>query len=99
MCRILVHFHKNAVASGCHGRARQQRCEVAVARSRVAGATWALHGMGGIKNHAVAGFTNPGQRAEVCHEIIITKGGAAFGEQELFCAKFLQLLRDKGARN
>jgi len=50
--------------------------------------------MGGVKNHAVAGFTNPGQRAEICDEIIITKGSAAFGEQELFCAKFLQLLRD-----
>src|SRR5207253_3487655 len=68
--------------------------EFAVARSKVAAAARALDGMGRVKNDAVAGLTNPGQRAKVCDEIVITKGGAPFGEKELFRPKFLQLLRN-----
>src|SRR2546423_1502808 len=60
----------------------------------VAGATGALHGMGGVKNDAVAGLANPGQRAEIGDEIVITKSGAAFGKEKLFRAKLLQLLRN-----
>src|SRR4029077_4051709 len=48
--------------------------------------------MGRVKNHAVAGFTNPSERAEIGDEIVITKSGAAFGEEKLFRAKLLQLL-------
>jgi len=50
--------------------------------------------MGGVKHHAVAGLTNPGQRSEIGDEIVITKSGAAFGEEKLFRAKLLQLLRN-----
>ena len=50
--------------------------------------------MGRVKNHAEARLTNPGQRAEICDEIVITKGGAAFGEKELCRPEFLQLLRN-----
>ena len=50
--------------------------------------------MGGVKNHPVAGFTNPGQRAKVSDEIVITKSGAAFRKEKLFRAKLFQLLRN-----
>src|SRR4029077_1977356 len=89
-----VDFHKDAVASGSHGRTRQDGREVSVTRGGIARAAGTLHGMGGVENHAVTGFANPCQRSKVSDEVVITKGGTAFGEEKLFRAKLFQFLGD-----
>ena len=53
-----------------------------------------LHGMGRVKNHAIAGFPHPIERAKIGHEIVVTESGAAFGEKKPVVSKSGQFFRD-----
>src|SRR6476469_6752827 len=89
-----MNLHENAVATGGHGRAGQDRSQFTIPGGGISRSTRTLHGMRRIKNDAVSFFPHPVEGAHIRHQIVVAKSGAALGEAEPFVTESDKLLRD-----
>src|SRR3982751_432391 len=89
-----MNLHEDAVATCCHRSAGQNGREFTVTGCGLSRAAGSLHRMSGVKNDAVPFFAHPKKGAHIRHKIVVTKGGAAFGEAKPVVPKSNELLRN-----
>ena len=89
-----VDFHEQAVQSGGHRRAGEDRGELTITAGRAAEAAGALDGVGGVENDRNALFPHQVERAHIDDEVIISEGRAALGDEETVAAEGTHFIGD-----
>lgn len=89
-----VSFHEDTVAACGDSSPCEDGGKLAISASGGAETARPLHGVGGIKDDAVAELTHPVEGAHIGDEILVAKGGAALGEEEILTADGLELFSD-----
>ena len=83
---IFMHFHKKRVDAGGDSGPRQRRDILALPARSIAQSARQLQTVGGVEDHRIAELAHDHQRAHIGNQIIIAKGSAALGEQNLIVA-------------
>ena len=83
-------FHEHAITTRGDGSPCEDGGKLAISAGGGAEATRTLHGVGGIKDDAETELTHPVEGTHVGDEILVTKGGAALGEEEVLATNGLE---------
>src|SRR3954453_24153346 len=89
-----MNLPEDAVATCCDRSAGQNGREFTVTGCGLSRAAGSLHRMSRVKNYAVPFFAHPIKRAHSRHQIVVSKGGAAFREAKPVVPKSNEDFRD-----
>ncbi len=76
-------LQEDAVRAGGHSGLGQDRCKFPLPAGMGSRASRKLHGVGGVEDHRVAEPLHYGDRPHVGDQIVVSEGGAAFGDEEM----------------
>src|SRR5438034_10029279 len=82
LCGILVHFHKQPIHASSDARARKMWNVLRLSTRTLTLTTGKLQAVGHVKNNGNTEALHDRKTAKVHHEVVITKRGAALGEEQ-----------------
>ena len=85
---------EDAIAASSDSSSGEDGSQLAITTGGCAESAWALDGVGGVKDGAIAELAHPVERTHVGDEVLVAKSGSALGEHEVFTTDGLELVGD-----